>query len=474
MQKITKTNFIQYLSCPREFWMKFNHPAKLPSPTLDEQFRMKQGYEVENAVRRLLTQRGDRPYDFQRFVFDGDLAARIDALAEKPDGSHEIIEVKSIKSIPEDAPGRTKKLEEYMYDLAFQLYVARNSGLNITSVALATLNRDFVLGDELDLEQLIAFEDHTEAVEVLQQDVESLISAAREYLITGPGDDFENLCGDKLKCVYFENFVPGLPHPNIFNLPRITEKRLDPLISQGILAISDIPPDASLTDSQWDWVRFKLSEEKQIDKEAIDEALDLEYPLYFLDYEAANPAIPVIKGMSPYQQITFQYSVHIRNAPGEEPVPFGFLSDGSDEPTRSVAEELSRVIGDTGNVVVWFERFEKERNAEMAALYPEFEAFMTSVNERVFDLYEVFNKGLYKDPGMANNKLKTVLPTLVPELSYSELDIRNGGVASVRWFEDVFRGDDQERKRLTLESLREYCALDTLAMVRIMDYLAAL
>ena len=51
----------------------------------------------------------------------------------------------------------------------------------------------------------------------------------------------------------------------------------------------------------------------QIQKEPIKEFLDtLSYPLYFLDFETFNPAIPQYDNSSPFQQIVFQYSLHYK------------------------------------------------------------------------------------------------------------------------------------------------------------------
>ena len=37
---------------------------------------------------------------------------------------------------------------------------------------------------------------------------------------------------------------------------------------------------------------------------------DLEYPLYFFDYETYTAAIPILDGFSPHQHMPFQVSIH--------------------------------------------------------------------------------------------------------------------------------------------------------------------
>ena len=62
--------------------------------------------------------------------------------------------------------------------------------------------------------------------------------------------------------------------------------------------------------------------------------------------------------------------------------------------------------------------------------------------------------------------IKGVLPALVPEFSYSDLEIKEGGSASNTFLSMVngtFKGDVQE----TRKQLLEYCKMDTFAIVKI-------
>jgi hypothetical protein len=242
-----------------------------------------------------------------------------------------------------------------------------------------------------------------------------------------------------------------------------------------VLDIKDIPVDFKLTDIQRDFVDFYVKGEKKIDREGIAERLhELEYPLYFLDYETVNPSIPQFKGMAPLQQITFQHSLHVIDSPGREIAHHEFLSDGSGIPPRDLAEHLATLIGKTGSVLVWYKHFEMARNTEMGELYPEFAEFFAAVNERIFDLYEIFSHKLYRDPALKNNSLKSVLPLLVPEMTYENLNIGDGGAAMSRWYDEVYTGKNPITKANTMDDLREYCWQDTLAMVKILEYLLRL
>jgi len=438
----------------------------------DIAFRIRQGYAVEHIVRDYLGKQDD--FEFQKTVQTERLESRFDVFLETPDGSH-IYEVKSAKFIDPDGKKRKSDRKSRLYDLGFQVFAARESGLEIAKGFLITLNGEYRLKGSLDAEKFLVIEDVTEEIEAIQIAIEEKIVQVFDLLESEPEPGYEKLCSKKLKCEYFAYAMSDLPHPTIFNIPRLNKKKASLLLSMGVLDLKDIPEDFKLTDIQQDYVDFVKSGEKRIDTVAIRERLDtLEYPLYFLDYETVNPSIPQFDGMAPLQQITFQHSLHVKDSPESELKHHGFLSDGSDLPPKEVADHLASLIGEKGSVIVWYKHFEMARNREMGELYPEHFAFFESVNERIFDLYEIFSKKLYRDPAFASNSLKSVLPVLVPDMSYDEMEIGDGGAAMSRWYDEVYEGDDESKKTKTMESLRKYCEKDTFAMVEILSFLERL
>lgn len=477
MNKLTKSKFKNYLACPREFWLAYHHPDAFESAiTPDVAFRIRQGYEVERYLKEFLPSRGDAEYVFQKAVETERLFARFDIFVEDGrDGGAHIYEVKSSKHKRADDPKAKNKRAEYLCDLAFQVFAAREAGLQISRAFLIMLNGKYVLRDELDLDELFVIEDVTGEVESLQAFVGEKITEAFALLNAEPSADFEDLCGKKLACEYLRFALPGFPARTISEIPGLRGAKFSGLLELGVLDLLDVPDDYELTPNQREFVDFVKAGVPAIDKNAISAELErLEYPLYFLDYETVNPAIPQFAGMSPLQQFTFQYSLHIKETPDSELLHFEFLSDGSGVPPRDVASNLASAIGPTGSILVWYKSFERGRNTELGTLYPELEAFFTSVNERVFDLYEIFSKKLYRHPEFKSNSLKSVLPILAPDLSYAALEIGNGGAALSFWFDKVYRGDDPAEKERVMNALREYCKLDTFAMVRILAHLQSL
>ena len=66
-----------------------------------------------------------------------------------------------------------------------------------------------------------------------------------------------------------------------------------------------------------------------------------------------------------------------------------------------------------------------------------------------------------------------VLPALVPELKYSDLDgVQDGNMAIAAYLEAIAPETTSERKQEIEQQLRKYCKLDTYSMVRIWEAFA--
>ena len=178
--------------------------------------------------------------------------------------------------------------------------------------------------------------------------------------------------------------------------------------------------------------------------------------------------IPIFEGYRPYSQIVFQFSLHVLPEAGAELQHYEYLSNGDENPAVELAAMLEEFIPGDGSVVVWNKSFEAARNKEIAALLPETADFFQSLNERIVDLMEVVSQGHYIDPRFGGSaSIKNVLPVLVPHMSYDELAVNNGSLASLRWLQ-MRTEDDPEQAEEIRENLLAYCRQDTLAMVELL------
>jgi len=360
-------------------------------------------------------------------------------------------------------------------DAAFQYYVMTRCGLNLSEISLVVLNNSYERIGDLDITQLFRIEPLTDQVLRLQDKVQQKTG---EFLLTlnsdeEPVTDIGPHCTDPYNCDFRGYCWKHIPDYSIFNISQLGADKKWDLYQKGILTFDDIPPNFKLNDRQWQQVISEIKGDLHINKTAVQKFVSsLRYPLYFVDFESFQPSVPLFDHSRPYQQIVFQYSLHILEEDGGTLDHKSFLAknDGSD-PRIPFIRQLISDIGENGDIIVFNRSFEASRLNEIAATFPDFKFQVSIITSRIKDLMEIFQKREYYAPEMKGSySIKQVLPALVPGFSYENMAIGDGGSAS-HAFMSLVSETDWAKIRMTRENLLEYCKLDTLAMVEILKVL---
>jgi len=488
---LSKSDFLKYQICPSYFWLWKHKPELVPA---DEEEVIKQRLEQGNQIERyarllfptatLVNSKGRAAKSETDDLISQGVASIFQATALTDDGllamadamvfddqlqSWTIYEVKSTNSIK----------QEHYNDVAFQRAAFENAGYKIEKTIIIHLNKEYRLQATVDPDKLLLQDDVTGQIEKILPVIHQQIHDALEVM---QQTEEPKSCSCRLKtksshCPTFHYFNPDIPEYSVFNISRIGSKKLALLIDGDVYHVKDVADDVKLSEVQRNQINVAKSEQPIINHAAISELLsDLKYPLYFLDYETVSTALPLYIGCTPYQQIPFQYSLHVIESPGSELKHYEFLGRDKDVlPAEALLDSLFSQVNGDGTYVVWNKSFESGRNREMARFQPKYANMLLNLNDRIFDLMEVFSKQHYvhyKFKG--SNSIKAVLHVLVPEFSYKALDIQNGQIAAIRWYDAVAGNVSGEQAQKTFESLLKYCCLDTLAMVKIYEYLSVL
>jgi len=478
---LTKSDYLRYLQCHLYCWLYKHKKALIPPPSEPTKFIFEQGDLIESYARKLfpsgklvkgfynkaqeqteqLIESGSKTI-FQATAMTNDLMAMADVF--KYDDKNKCWNIYEVKS------GTSADIK-YIHDICFQRITFQEAGYQIGKVFLIHVDKSFTSNGEIDPHELLITEDVTAQVNEIESEVGANIKNALK-LIALPKQPThrESDCPCSYSsCPLPEHCFPNVPEYSVYHLFQKGEK-LNKLIDQNVIKVADVPDDFELTDIQEKYVSVAKTGEPKIQVEEIKERLNqLEYPLYFLDYETFNPAIPPFDKYHPYQQIPFQYSLHIIKSPSSEAKHYEYLHDRLDDPVPQLLKNLSQQIGTKGSVISWNKGFEMDRNNEMRTLYPKHKAFLKSVNDRMFDLMEIFSQRLYMHPDFKGSaSIKNVLPVLAPGLTYKGMKIAEGTMASYSWYRTVTEANmDHEEKDLIREDLLKYCGQDTWAMVKI-------
>lgn len=399
------------------------------------------------------------------FLADG-LFLKADVL-EGSEGSWQLYEVKSSASLK----------EEHLLDVAYQVHVLRRAGVKVDGAWLMYIDSSYVRQGPLDLQALFIKESVTESIEALMPTIPGRIEELRTALAADvvPEIPIGRRCGDPLPCDFIPHCWKDIPTPSIFDVYRLSWAKKEELYAMGVLAIEDIPDEFPLPAPSRFHVAAHKADRPIVEARPLRSFIaGLSYPLACLDLETAMSAVPAYDGSRPYQQIPFQYSLHILEGGDAEPVHHGFLADPEGDPRPPLMEHLMSVLPDRGDILVYYQPFEQGRLKELARDFPERAGWLESLTARLKDLIEPFKQRWVYEPRMnGSSSIKAVLPALVPEMSYDGLAVADGTQAMLAWERLLLAPDADEAERLR-RALWEYCALDTLAMVKILKRLEAL
>ncbi len=405
----------------------------------------------------------DRPIFEATFEHDGVLV-RADLLVPVKSG-YRLVEVKSSTGIK----------SQYFADCAVQAWVVRNAGLPLTSIELAHVDNSFVYPGNMRYDGLLKFVDLGEPVESMLSNVPHWISDCRSTL-SGPEPDIRpgEQCTDPYPCPFIDHCQPlepesGYPVTTLYRKGRIVTE----LLSEGIKDLRDIPSGRLKNTTHERQRRVAIAGKAEIDSEARDILSSHGYPRYYLDYETVKFAVPVWVGTRPYQMLPFQWSCHVETVDGVVD-HHEFLGIGPEAPMRTFAERLIQVLGSVGDgpVYVFRQSFEEGRTRELAEMFPDLAEQLIAICERMVDLLPIAQKHYYHPDMHGSWSIKAILPTIAPELDYANLEhIQDGGMAEQAYLEILSPETSDQRRNELISGLREYCKQDTLAMVRLANFL---
>lgn len=481
---LSKSRFQKGLQCEKALWLSV-HRRDLAAPVSESQQAVfDQGSEVGRLAQQLfpggvevtadhlhqaeaLDATARLLADGARVLYEpafgaGGAFTRVDILVSAGDDLWDLYEVKSTASLK----------DVHITDAAVQAYAVEGAGLALRTVNLVHLNSAYVYpGGEYDPHELFTIEDVTGMVRGYLPRVPGEI-ARLQAVLEGPEPELRvgMQCTHPYDCefaAYCHAFLPRA-HP-ITELPRLQEPQLHALLDAEITCILDVPPDfPGLTAIQRETVAAVQAGEPHADRAGLAAALSrLTWPVYHLDFETIMPALPLWVGTRPYQTVPFQYSLHVHHQDGSAEHR-EYLHAGPGDPRPALARQLVSDLGERGSIV-HYTSYERRQIDGLAAALPDLAIPLRAVRSRLFDLEPVIRSNTRHPAAAGRSSIKYVLPAWCPDLSYSGMNIADGQTASLRYLR-VARGiADADEASATLRDLAAYCALDTLAMVRLLD-----
>lgn len=482
---LSKSKYCNGVQCKKMLWLEKNNPEA--KEETNNQNVLDTGTEVGILAKKLFNNRIDIEFseDLNKMLNDTRKAltnqniviteasfsyqnnfCSIDIL-KKTNDEYEIYEVKSSTEIK----------DIYLDDISYQTYVLLKLGLNVTKASIVYINKFYERKENLDLNKLFNIKDVTEIVMNKQSEVENNILKINNYMLQEiePKDDIGIHCTKPYDCPFFKYCTKNLPINNIFNIKRMRSSNKFYLYSKGISSYEDLLKE-DIDEKYKQQIEFELYNKKpSINKENINNFLEtLSYPLYFLDFETYQLAVPKYEKTRPYEQIPFQYSLHYIESENGDLKHKEFLAEANTDCRRELALSLIKNIPKNVCVIAYNMQFEKMIIKNLAKLYPDLKEHLMNIHDDMHDLMIPFkNRDYYTKEMQGSYSIKYVLPALFKDdenLNYKNLKLIHKGDEASSYFINLGNYSLEEQKEIR-ECLLKYCELDTYAMVKIWEAL---
>ena len=484
MRNLSKSKLIAYRQCPKRLWLEI-HAPELREDSATAQMNFMIGYAVGDIAQQLYDPNENRqiidaqaegyPQAFARtqalltanrpifeagFCAEGGMAFA-DVMLPNADGSWRMVEVKSSTSVK----------DYHKDDIAIQSYIAKNAGVNLSNVALAHIDSNWIYQGNHDYRGLLVERDLTALADEKATEVKQWIAGAQSTIAldSEPQIDAGVHCFSPYDCGFYNYCTQGAPQAEfpINWLPRASQKIKTWAQDNDEIEAANVP-DELLNLKQQRVKDATIKQTPYFDKVATQAELkQYKLPIYFIDFETINFAVPIWSGTRPYQQIPFQFSAHKIHENGEL-THQEFLDTTGADPMRGFAEKLIQACELSGAVFVYNAGFEKARIRELAERFPELRKPLLGINARIVDLLPIARNHYYHPRQQGSWSIKKILPAIAPELSYDDLEgVQHGGGAMEAYTEAIHPDTSAERRAQLHEQLLRYCELDTYAMIKI-------
>lgn len=520
MARISKTSFLKGRQCAKRLWL---HSRGLAEPAIDPdevlRLREEEGDQVERLAEKLFPVRirigdparsdeeSDRRHEMELRVADtrerlregcvliqahlqsDDLLAIVDVLEPRGAGWF-VWEVKSSTH----GPGKTSKAL-YDWDLAFQVHVAREAGLDVCGAGLLLLNADYVRGEgEVLPEELIVSLDRSVEVFALGDSVR--LDLDRLLMVVNGTDEPGDLPGGRCKgsrgartgdrpssCGHLQSdghCGKRLPMYWAGRLPSLSGAKERFVREAGYLPVDRLEgddPDRNWTEKQRRVITAVKEGEPWLDPVQLRTALDeIRWPVAYVDFEFdPGMAIPRFPGTRPYDRLPFQWAMVVQEEPDGPLLPREpFLYIGQADPCAMFAESLLAALPPSGSIIAHHQSAETTVLEQLAKrLGDPLAPRLMALVGRFKDTQQIAESGYYHPDQQGSYSIKKLAPALVGK-GYEGLEITNGMLAVAQW-KKACDPETSDADRVVLEyALLQYCGRDAELMHEVLEELRRL
>lgn len=498
--RLTPALLAAFEQCPRRLWLAHHRPDLIPAPTAPvfdngravralarglhphgARIDPRSGTDAAIARTRALIESGHPGPLFGATFRHRDVVVRADLLERAGAGVGEGAGEGEGGWTLAALTGAARAKDAAIHELATRFWAITRQGLTLDRVVVRHVDTGFLLETVGDHRGLLVDHDVTAAVRALACRRPQQAAAARATLEADePACHPGGQCHRPRPCPFLAHCSADLPPAPQWPVTVLPDGGWRKWARKGFVDLLDLD-ETAMKPREAMIVTATRSGRPHHDAAGARRAMaGWSYPRAWIDFETIAAAVPRWPGTRPYQQVPFQFSLHLEQAAEERAdgeraggaiTHHEYLCcDGSD-PRPGCAAALVAAIPADATLVAYNAGFERAVLRALAAQVPAHADALSAMAERVVDLHPVARAHWYHRDQRGSWSIKAVLPTLAA-LDYAALEVKDGGMAQDSFLEAIDPATSTDRRHALEQALRAYCERDTWAMVLIARRLA--
>ena len=477
MKPISKSIFLKYLQCPKLAWHTYRNLIETKI-SFSQNFLIFESKKIhsmaellfEKAVKIEADDLQDALEKTKQFIQDKSVEVifepvfeyngfitKIDIL-KRTDNGWQIIEVKS----------GNKCKNKYIDDLAYCCFITSKNIKCINKASLFLLSKNFQLN--FPLKDLFNEIDCSFEVFSKTEELEKEFEYIKNSLIaeTPPSSELKLICKN---CPLFLQCSGKDIKYHIFDLPRLSAKVFEKLKILNINKVEDIPETIELTPMQKIVKDCIINDKIFINQNLKYELEKIKLPFYYLDFESMMTIYPVYPNITTHNQIVTQYSLHkVKDLDFKQMEHFEFIADPKKDCRKQLIKKLIEDLGNEGSIITYSD-FERHIISDLIKLIPELSDKIHAIQERIIDMELIIRNNYYDKNFHGRTSIKKILPVMIENMNYDNLDIAEGGSASAHFAYMAMNMYSKEKEEEIKKELLQYCCQDTLSLVKMHQFL---
>ena len=485
---LSKSTFLRAVQCPKSLYL-YQYYKKLREPySADRQALLNRGHAIGSLAWECFPEGvdgrvgnkfmyGKAVEKTQRLIQQGvstifeatfqqnQVLVMVDVLTQR-NGYWEAYEVKSSARVSSN----------HIRDAALQYHVMEQAGLPLQDFQVMHIDKSYKRQGALDVHALFTSDSVIREVRKQQPWIRKNIDYGKQVLQkpTVPKVSIGKHCSDPYPCDFISYCWQQVPQDSVFEIGHLAADTKFDYFRKGYAAIQDLQPESIESPAVAIQVRSHQQQEPYLEQKALSHFLSgFRFPLFFMDFEAIMPAVPVFDQTRPFQKIPFQFSIHHLSDPAAALQHREFLAEPGTDPHGRFLEQLLADTEGTGNLVVFEDTLERQMLEGLKKQFPDYSAAIQNRLDRIIDLRYPFKHMHYYHPAMKGSfSLQAIYEALFGR-DEVEKAIEDGGIAAIK-YEQLLNATDTAYMAEEKEKLLAYCQKDTLALAEIYRFLSRL